>query len=712
MKTLRNTFYLIQHLGLNWFLFRSSYELRRRTGVLNRRFPARSWDALSLSHWVKRGIPTAPNVYLAYRHRESPARFFFESKAQSRYRDSILAVQGETHRKLLAEVDKLKAGMLKYFERQEGFVGFPPQWHRNPFNGCQANADSHWADIPDFSDIGDIKWIWEPSRFAIAYKLVRAYWMTGDEIYPELFWELVENWRVVNPPQRGPNWKCGQEAAFRVMAWCFALYGFANSTPSTPERIQMLVTMIAVHTERIEGNIGYALSQKNNHGVSEALGLYTVGLLFPEFKRTEHWCSLGKELLIREGMRQIYNDGAYVQHSMNYHRLMFHDYLWAIRLGQLNGDVFPESLLDRLRVSLNFLYQMVDAQSGHVPNYGANDGALILPLNNCDYLDYRPVLQAMSVLLNNERLFEHGPWDEDLVWLFGPEALQTPLRHEPLQSTPFNDGGYYTLRGQNSWGMIRCHTYRERPSHADMLHFDLWYNGQNVLRDAGTFQYYCEPPWDHYFKSTAAHNTVVVDGKDQMEKGSRFLWFHWTKSQLRHNEHLPLIDSDYWEGEHYSYRHRKSGVVHRRAVVRRGDKWIIIDDILGNGKHSVTLRWHLANSAWENVAHGTFSARDLTAYLSIRIFPEPKMSSELLFGQESPEPEGWESLYYGERQPIPVVKCSVISSALPLRFVTTLHLGKIATWHVCPSQIFVADEGWCCHLSPPAIESKRIAILS
>jgi hypothetical protein len=87
------------------------------------------------------------------------------------------------------------------------------------------------------------------------------------------------------------------------------------------------------------------------------------------------------------------------------------------------------------------------------------------------------------------------------------------------------------------------------------------------------------------------------------------------------------------------------------------------------------------------------------------------MSSELLFGQEYSEPEGWESLDYGERQPIPVVKCSVMSSALPLRFVTTLHFDKTATWQVNPNQISVADEDGCCHLSRPAIESERIAIL-
>jgi len=706
-KLLRNALYFIKNFGLNWFLFRSGYELRRRTGILKRRFPVCSWDALSLSRWVQQGIPTAPDAYIAYRRQESSARFFFESEAQSRYRDSILSVQGKAHFALLAEVDKIKKGALNYFEHQEVSIGFPPKWNLNPLNGCEAPANSHWTDIPDFSDIGDIKLIWEPSRFNVAYKLVRAYWCTGNETYPYIFWELANSWRDANSPQRGPNWKCGQEAAFRIMAWVFAFYGLANSPHSAPEQMATLAAMIAAHAQRIERNIAYARSQKNNHAISEGVGLWTVGVLFPEFKAAKNWRKLGRRVIEEEAQRQIYDDGSYIQHSMNYHRLMLHDYLWAVRLGQINGCAFPTELLDRLRLAAEFLYQVMDLKTGRAPNYGSNDGALILPLNGCDYLDYRPVVQAMSYLLNRERRFDTGPWDEDLIWLFGIEALNTSSKKIEQRSTNAHAGGYYTLRGSQSWGMIHCHSYRDRPCHAGMLHFDLWYKGVNLLRDAGTFQYYCEPPWEHYFKSTAAHNTVEVDGKDQMEKGFRFLWYNWTKSNLRYSEQLPQLDGDYWEGDHYGYCHGKGNVIHRRAVIRLGDRWIIIDDILGDAEHDVTLRWHLADVGWATVTPGTFSARNVSAHLSINIFPQVEISIELLYGQESPEPEGWESLYYGERQPIPVIKCSVLSSVLPLRFVTTLHFDE-TTWQVNSSQISVVHESWCCHLSPPDIEPQRI----
>ncbi len=83
----------------------------------------------------------------------------------------------------------------------------------------------------------------------------------------------------------------------------------------------MLANMIAVSGERIEANIYYALSQQNNHGISEGMGLWTIGLLFPEFQQAERWRQRGMEILETQGQELIYNDGSYAQHSFNYQRL-------------------------------------------------------------------------------------------------------------------------------------------------------------------------------------------------------------------------------------------------------------------------------------------------------------------------------------------------------------------------------------------------------
>ena len=180
----------------------------------------------------------------------------------------------------MATAGDVAAGRLRYFEHTVASTGFPPNWHANPFTGQAAPSDRHWSEITDF-DAGDIKVIWEPSRFGFAYALVRAYWRSGDEQYAEVFWRLVEDWREHNPPNRGPNWKCGQEISLRVMAWCFGLYGLLDSPATTAERVAMLGQMIAVSGERIAANFDYALSQRNNHGISEALGYGRSGRSSP-----------------------------------------------------------------------------------------------------------------------------------------------------------------------------------------------------------------------------------------------------------------------------------------------------------------------------------------------------------------------------------------------------------------------------------------------
>jgi asparagine synthase (glutamine-hydrolysing) len=659
-----NALHLLLCMGPSWALFRFGYAIRQKCGLLQRRMPAYTWKERPLKVWLESGIPSDQDDYFAWR-KENAGCFFFPDlrNISPHLRSSVL----KFFKNVTEEADKLLSGYWRYFSHPSFQIGFPPNWHCNPVTGEIAPAKAHWSRISDFGH-GDIKFIWEPSRFSAVYILVRAYAANGDERYPEAFWRLVEDWAEKNPPNLGPNWKCGQECALRIMAWSFGLYAFAKSQHTTPDRMAQLVSMIAAHAERIEGNIAYARSQKNNHAITEAVGLWTVGLLFPELKYSARWRQHGRKVLENEVCRQIYDDGSYIQHSMNYHRLMLHALLWAFRLGKIAGKPFPHAVRDRFDRAIQFLYQLCDTQSGRVPNYGANDGALILPLNNCDYLDFRPVLQAAHYLIHNTRLFPPGPWDEDLLWLFGPEALDSPIKPLQKEAVAADSGGYYTLLGKGSWGMVRCHSYRDRPSQADMLHFDLWFDGKNILRDGGSYSYNCEPPWKHYFISTSAHNTVEVDGKDQMEKGPRFLWLRWTRSRVRQNTILANGKAHYWEGEHFGYSRRKNGVVHQRGILVAGDALIIVDDLLSSGAHKYTLRWRLINGDWRLISPHTWY--NVQSEAKISVLSPATIESRLVNGQKKTSPEGWESLYYGEKVPCPTIICDTKGDVC--RFITVI----------------------------------------
>ena len=184
-------------------------------------------------------------------------------------------------------------------------------------------------------DYGDLKFILEPSRFLFVYPLARAYAISGDERFPEAFWSAIENWASNSPPMSGPLWICGQESSLRILAWSFALYAFLHSPATTPQRVALLLSMIAAHAWRTMQTVGYARSQRSNHLISEAVGLWTAGTLYPELKDAAAWQKQGAQLLREAVLDQITPEGAYLQDSFNYQRMVLHQLLWTIRLSEI-----------------------------------------------------------------------------------------------------------------------------------------------------------------------------------------------------------------------------------------------------------------------------------------------------------------------------------------------------------------------------------------
>jgi len=674
-------------MGMSWVGQRAQYALERKLHLLRRRLPISTWDQQPLCKFVRENVPAESAPYATFRHSHAGTFFFDHLPTAAR-------IRSVSWTEAVRQADALLAGTWLYFGEVPVQVGFPPDWHRNPFTEQQAPTNRHWSEISDFA-FGDIKLIWEASRFSPVYTLVRAYALTGDGRYPEAFWKLVEDWAAHNPPQLGPNWKCGQEAAFRLMAWCFGLYGFANSPSSSAERIRMLSVMAAVTAERIDGNIGYALSQQNNHGISEAVGLFTAGTLFPEFRRADRWRRRGRKLLESQAQEQIYNDGSYIQHSTNYQRVMLEDLLWALRLAEINGVPFSDQLYSKLRRSVEFLDTITDAERGRTPNCGNNDGALVLPLTDCAYGDFRPIVQSMYYLTSRQRRFEVGPWDEALLWLFGENAIKATHR-EPVPVLNASTGGYYTLRGPETWGMVRCAEYRDRPAHADQLHLDLWWRGANIALDSGTYLYNPEPEWYDAFVGTGAHNTITVDSGDQMRRFSRFLWLDWAQGRVRRNSREGAWDC--WEGEQDGYK--GMGVIHRRCIIRQNDTWVVVDDLLGDDRHGARLHWLFAAFPQQtDIAAGQVTLNTPAGIVQVNVTAstQPEISlvrgGQILAGRTSAKSNltrGWVSNTYTQKEPALSLALEV-EAQLPIRFVTVFQFGVSRLENLTTSDVSLRD---------------------
>ncbi len=579
---MRNFIDILRSLGFCWVLYRLWYGVKAKLGFLRLRAPRREWEDKPPGAYLG-GTETAGDA-VNWTARGA-VRFFFDAVTPGPVPSVWDGVRPPDVR-----ADKIIDGIFFWYRQQGCRAGMPPEWFIDPFRGSTVPQHEHWDRVPE-SNGYDIKNIWDLSRFGFVYTLVRAFQRTGNDKYAGAFWRLVEDWRQKNPPNHGPNWKCGQEVAFRVMAWCFGLAGFAGSAETTPGRAAQLVHMIAVSGERIDTNIGYALSQNNNHGISEAAGLFTIGVLFPEFKKAARWRRKGRRLLEKLALRLFYRDGTFAQHAMVYQRLALHVYIWAIRLGELNGTGFSQKVRHRLLTAVDFLYHMVDPYTGRVPNYGHNDGSCVLPLDNCDYADFRPVLQAGYYLFTGTRVFPEGPWDEDLWWLFGEKAGTAPHRPRPQKNLAAQTGGYYTLHAGRSMLFFRCGGYRHRPHQADMLHVDIRWKGVNIALDPGTFSYHAPAPWHNALTGTRWHNTVNVDGRDQMERVGTFLFLPWIRARVAGHRQTPVIS---YRLVLKSWARLKPRVRHERMIVQLpGEAWVVLDRLECRSRRKYVLHWLL-----------------------------------------------------------------------------------------------------------------------
>jgi len=348
---------------------------------------------------------------------------------------------------------------------------------------------------------------------------------------------------------------------------------------------------LACQFERIESTIRYALSQRNNHGISEIVGLWTGSIILPDHPRASIWRKKALHHLIILVEDQFATDGGYIQHSVNYHRFALDLLCWAKEIGERNGLTLPDGVVKAMRKGRNLLYQLQDTETGWLPNYGSNDGALLIPLTDSPYEDYRPSLQAAGYSLDSVRTFEAGRHDEQLIWFHGFDALEGGQVAAVQTSLRARSSGYFTLRGKESFGFIRAASYRNRPGQADNLHFDLWRRGENLIFDPGTFSYNDPAPWNNGLAMDQVHNTAGLEEYPQMVRGPRFLWFDWVRSKLVAEAGSGPVE--YLEVEQTAYPGVHPPIRQRRAILRIEDSYLVVDRLVTGIERKYRVHWNL-----------------------------------------------------------------------------------------------------------------------
>ncbi|MFZ4718666.1 MAG: glycosyltransferase, partial [Ilumatobacteraceae bacterium] len=479
----------------------------------------------------------------------------------------------------------------------------PIRWTTDPTTGHPYPA-VHWTEIRDDDPtVGDIKDVWEPSRLGATFLLARAWAWSGDDRWVEGWWQLLESWLEANPPNTGVNWRCAQESSLRAIAVQFGLSTFAGHPASTPPRLDRARRLLGATVERVTPTVGYALSQRNNHAVSELVFLLSLpGGVRPTWVR-----------LLREVLRdQFLPDGSYSQQSLVYEQLAVHALCWLLQVQpELPGDLRREidATLDR---AATFMARCADPVTGQWPNAGPNDGALLLDLAGPDRLDARPTLALLGMTgPAADGAGEMGCW-------FTPTSEHT-------RATAAETTAYRTMRGPRSLLVTHVGRGPHRAAHDDQQAVELFIDGERVVHDPGTFRYTASAPWGNPLVGVEVHATLrPLRGAPRATVG-RFLREPMPTAQVVGHHTTP-------DGDVMVSRRHDEGVRLTRTIVRSGDRYAIVDDAAGG---PAVVRWNLTEG------HGAVA--DLPGAVAVARTEDDPAS-------------GWWCTRYARRDPADVVE--------------------------------------------------------
>jgi hypothetical protein len=499
----------------------------------------------------------------------------------------------------------------------------------------QSYRHRFFADVDQNAAGSDIRSVWEPARLQ---HLVAPLLEAGAESDPVQrrakclrIGKRALRWLSENPYLLGPHYMSPMECGLRIPVFFYCLKLIADERS---DAFCQIACGLYRHAWWVYRNLSL-YNSIGNHTICECIGLVFAGAVYRATRQGRKWLECGCNLLDREIHCQILPDGGPIEQSLSYHRFVLDLYCLAFSFLRRN-ELHPcRTWQTKLETGEAFLSAFSLGNNGF-PRIGDGD-------------DGRAVaLDVAPKRLPGARLFSEG--------------MHT-----------FSDSGYSVIRGANGLlltfdhgplGMAPLYNH----GHADALSITLAYSGKEVLIDPGTYRYNGFPSWRRYFKSTRAHNTVTVDGRDQAEQASGFIWTQPYR--------CTVVEKQSGGGRcsiaafHDGYRRLNTPLSHLRKVVYwRPNAFLVQDRFAGNGRHDFELTFHLGEirgidtiNDWWHVDFGAFM-------VFMRVF-EP-VSARVICGQVDP-PMGWKSPAYGIKMPSKTISFHRAGPAHGVRFTTAI----------------------------------------
>jgi hypothetical protein len=538
-------------------------------------------------------------------------------------------------------------------------LGFEFDWHRDYRYGRQVERRFAGAlNIRDTAVVSDIKYVWEPSRHQHLSALAYA---ANAEQNADYIVRSLDSWLDANPYLYGVHWTSSLELAERIVSWALLYPRIAEHVAREADFRRRWLDSIYQHLARIARKLSL-YSSANNHLIGELVGLFVGATCFNFWPDCDSWRNLAQELLEREIRLQVGEDGVDREQAMSYHLFTMELFLLAFAIDRNTGRQFSEGFAQRLQGMAAFL-DSVATPSGDLPWYGDSDDARGFLLSE-DESGLEVAMQLAGLLFAEPRWFRRGNKATVAARALVPDLLANLDHAEDAPIAPrelFPDAGLACVHTQDASVRLLMdfgpHGYPSTAAHghADALSIWLSIGDEYFLVDAGTYAYHSHPEWRTFFRSTRAHNTACVDGRNQSEEAGRFLWSAKANARLlRFDDNSGQVTI---EAEHDGYERLPEPVTHRRTVTfdRETGNVSIGDSFRCAGRHEIELFFHMHEEA---AVRGVRDGEAEVGWRGRRIVFSSQDSNarwEIVRGSDYPK-LGWRSRRFNQKQAIPTLR--------------------------------------------------------
>jgi hypothetical protein len=588
-------------LSPGYIAWRLHRHLRRRAAsAANRRMPHSSLFGLDeLCRHLDRsqiaGFPEASAIVAHFRTRTSPAFYFHEAQVET----IVALLNGSepgTVEQTTGRADRICRGYVDLLGMGSVEVGTPPDWNRQfPDDGVWP-ADYYVRLESIAPGLGsDLRLTWELSRCHHFVTLAQAYRYRGDAKYAEEFARQFTDWVDKNPAPWGVNWMMPMEAAIRAVNWIWAFYLLRTSDAVPDDTWLLFLDQVRRHAEFIHSNLEYG-RVTGNHYLADGMALVHLGLLFPELLRSRRWLKTGTKILWTELPRQVHSDGGYYESSIGYHRLVLEMASLSAALCRRNGIPVPPEIRDTLGRMHDFMLAYMKSD-GTGPDFGDNDDGRVLRLASTPCADHRSVSAVAAACLERDHFPSTMVSRSEYIWLAGRAPTEHPV--VAATSSAATESGIYVIRRDSLYmaidagGAGRCGLGTH--AHNDTLSFVLSAYGCDFIIDSGTWLYTASRERRIHYRSTRAHNVVMVDHREMAPLDEGFFGVsdaaHPTVAEWKSTD-----EYDVFIANHRGYSTLPDPVVVTRRILfgRRENLWVVEDVVRGSAPHSAELRLHLA----------------------------------------------------------------------------------------------------------------------